>query len=219
MKILHRTIVLLTGLPLACSGGSFKSGAVASQETPPVAEEKAPPVEEPPREKSLDQKPDEPFYVCDDNSVITANVYELEVDTQNLPDFSTMTPSTEICLYDYNIAERPFEAGFPGEETLIEWFALESKTQLLIPKSGEYEFILNSDDGSKLYIDNVLVIDNDGQHATTRKSAILILNEGLHQVRVDYFQGPRYLMALQVGWVKPGSTQEEWIPRDAFRAP
>ncbi len=54
--------------------------------------------------------------------------------------------------------------GFPGIDNRFEWFAIDYTGNFWIARGGKYKFALNSDDGSKLYIDDTLVIDNDGQH-------------------------------------------------------
>ncbi|MDA9554908.1 family 20 glycosylhydrolase [Pelobium sp.] len=60
-----------------------------------------------------------------------------------------------------------------------------------VNENANFEFSLNSDDGSKLFIDNELVIDNDGKHARYEKSAGVLLKAGLHKIKVTYFDdGP-----------------------------
>lgn len=53
-----------------------------------------------------------------------------------------------------------------------------------IPKYGDYEFHLTSDDGAKLFIDGLQVIDNDGIQAANRKSKVEKLHKGFHIVEV-----------------------------------
>ena len=57
-----------------------------------------------------------------------------------------------------------------------------------VPKRALYRFSLESDDGSKLFLDDRLVINNDGLHAMTEKSAEAGLNKGYHPLRIEYFQ-------------------------------
>ncbi|WP_081658613.1 PA14 domain-containing protein [Sporomusa ovata] len=68
-------------------------------------------------------------------------------------------------------------------------------------------FALNSDDGSRLYIDGNLAIDNDGIHSLAMEEASVFLNPGTHSIRVEYFQGPRYELALQLFITPPGGEQ------------
>ncbi len=53
---------------------------------------------------------------------------------------------------------------------------------------GDVTFQLSSDDGSRLYIDNELVLLNDGLHAVSTLSTTLNLSNGWHPIRVDYFE-------------------------------
>ena len=54
---------------------------------------------------------------------------------------------------------------------------------------GEYTFFTNSDDGSKLYVNGKMVVDNDGDHGVRERSGKIMLNRGRHLVRVEYFNG------------------------------
>ncbi|MNT76974.1 PA14 domain protein [compost metagenome] len=72
--------------------------------------------------------------------------------------------------------------------------------KLKVPVQGLTRFRLYSDDGSRLYINGQLVIDNDGVHSPSSVTAELTLNPGLHDIRVDYFQGPGSALALQLFW-------------------
>jgi cytochrome c len=72
---------------------------------------------------------------------------------------------------------------------LEEKFALEVKGYLRIPKTNNYTFRLTSDDGSRMFIDDQLVIDNDGEHGDISVDGELVLAEGYHPVRVLFFQG------------------------------
>lgn len=52
---------------------------------------------------------------------------------------------------------------------------------------GVYRFALSSDDGSRLYVADRLVVDNDGLHATQEREGTLALAAGYHPIRVEYF--------------------------------
>lgn len=56
-----------------------------------------------------------------------------------------------------------------------------------IPTGGNYTFYLLSDDGSKLYIDGKLIVDNDGLHGEVEKTGNVELSPGRHSIKVDYF--------------------------------
>ena len=72
---------------------------------------------------------------------------------------------------------------------LTEHFALEAVGYLRIPKTNNYTFRLISDDGSRMYIGDQLVIDHDGHHGATPQDGEVVLKEGYHPFRITYFQG------------------------------
>ena len=94
---------------------------------------------------------------------------------------------------------------------------LERQLKILIPKAGEYTFYLNSDDGSRLYINGTEVIDHDGTHATSEKSGKITLPVGAHKLEVRYFQGPATEIALQLLWDTPFNSSKTIVPKSSFR--
>ncbi|HEX5554137.1 MAG TPA: PA14 domain-containing protein [Chitinophagaceae bacterium] len=56
-----------------------------------------------------------------------------------------------------------------------------------IGQPGNYTFYTASDDGSKRYIDHNEVVDNDGPHGVITKSGDVYLTQGMHEIRIDYF--------------------------------
>jgi alpha-L-fucosidase len=56
-----------------------------------------------------------------------------------------------------------------------------------IDQTGGYVFSTNSDDGSKLYIDGQVVVDNDGDHGMKEKRGTAFLQRGWHSIKVVYF--------------------------------
>jgi len=57
-----------------------------------------------------------------------------------------------------------------------------------VPHDGMYEFILDSDDGSALYVCDSLLINNDGVHGDGEVSGEIALKAGLQPIRVVMFQ-------------------------------
>ena len=129
-------------------------------------------------------------------------IYQLAPNTYSLPDFDTLTPLGTLFTGIINIPNRSFSEGFPGvvdsNNPILEWFAIRYTGPLTVTETQTYTFTLNSDDGSKLFIDNQLVIDNDGGHAAQARSNSIMLTKGVHDIRVEYFQGPRYSIALEL---------------------
>ena len=68
-------------------------------------------------------------------------------------------------------------------------FALRYTTTLTIDEPGEYSFKTYGDDGVKLFLDNVEIIDDDGLHsARARTSADQLLEPGTYELEVVYFE-------------------------------
>jgi hypothetical protein len=123
-------------------------------------------------------------------------VYHIKSESNRLPIFSKLKPAGSIYTSALNIPPQNFKAGFPGVTKRFEWFAIDYTGRFWIQKPGVYRFALISDDGSRLEIDSHEVIDNDGIHPATRVEASVNLAGGIHQMRVSYFQGPRFEVAL-----------------------
>jgi hypothetical protein len=85
---------------------------------------------------------------------------------------------------------------------------------LSVPASGEYTFYLNSDDGSKLWLDGNLLVNNDGVHAPLEVSAVTNLTAGMHGLIVGYFQAAGG-QTLAVSWAGPGFGKQP-IPNTAL---
>lgn len=69
----------------------------------------------------------------------------------------------------------------------IDKFAFEFNGYIKIEKDAAYDFFIASDDGSKLFIDDEEVVDNDGDHGTVEKSGKAALKKGYHKIKVLYF--------------------------------
>ncbi len=68
-------------------------------------------------------------------------------------------------------------------------FGIEVTGYLNIPKDNNYVFRLISDDGSKLFIDDKVIIDHDGLHGADAMDGEVALKEGLHPFKIEFFQG------------------------------
>ena len=151
---------------------------------------------------------------------LRGEIYLLKPGTGKLPNFNKLEPAGTIYTSSLNIPPREFDAGFPGVTDRFEWFAIDYTGRFWIEKPDKYRFSLVSDDGSKLYIDDRLVINNDGVHPPATAQGWAKLSGGLHRIRVSYFQGPRFQVALMLGIAGPGepfrvfSTEEFRPPRN-----
>lgn len=107
---------------------------------------------------------------------LSATYYVGEWD--KLPDF------TKIEKKESGIAEMVNAGTWKSKEkygVLLEGF-------IKIPEADVYNFYLSSDDGSKLFIDGKLLVDNDGLHGTVEKKGSVALAPGYHKVRIEFFE-------------------------------
>lgn len=120
------------------------------------------------------------------NGVIHELWYETTHDL--LPDFDTLGAPSHTEVFP-NFGQEPRENHdndplFPLDEN----FVVRNTTVILIPAGGTYGVSTASDDGSKLWIDGVLVVDNDGLHGTDTVTAEVELAMGAHTVIAGMFE-------------------------------
>ena len=145
-------------------------------------------------------------------------VYRIRRNTARLPDFDRLKPVGAIYTSSLNVPPQDFRRGFPGVTKRFEWFAIDYTGRFWIDNPGTYSFVLTSDDGAKLYIDDQLIIDNDGQHPPEDRDGSVSLSGGIHRIRVSYFQGPRFQVALVLE-VAPQGEPLRIFSTDEFKPP
>ena len=96
-------------------------------------------------------------------------------------------------------------------------FGYDFRTLIKITENGVYRFQNFSDDGSRLYVDGIEVVDNDGVHKTRRREAKIALDVGYHELRVIYFED--YMgQELEVGF-SSRDIMESLIPNEILYIP
>jgi len=150
---------------------------------------------------------------------LQGNIYVLPVNTRALPDFGRLTPVGTIYAKMLNVAPRDWREGFPGVTDRFEWFAIDYVGAIYVSRPGRYQFRIVSDDGSRLLVDGRQIIDNDGLHTARSMSGAADLDTGDHRIRVQYFQGPRFMVALQVYCTPPGGAERLFPDCDLTMTP
>jgi hypothetical protein len=166
----------------------------------------------------------EPVYVFGTTVVIPSGlkgvIYFISHSAKNLTELEKEKPRGTIYASSLNIPEQDYKLGFPGITNRLEWFAIDYSGKFWINKPGEYRWELTADDGAMLYIDDNLVIDNGGLHPAVTLRGTTQLSGGIHNIRVPYFQGLKYRVALVLKVAPPGekfrvfSTEEFKPPAD-----
>ena len=66
-------------------------------------------------------------------------------------------------------------------------FAVRFTGSFQIPETNVYRFLLESFDGSKMFVDGNEIISNDGIHYEIKKETYIALERGIHNFEVHYF--------------------------------
>ena len=137
-----------------------------------------------------------------------------------MPPFEHLTPVYTFITGSLNVSPRNYTEGFPTPkmESVVDNFAIRFRGKLAIETPGTYTFALNSDDGSKLYINQNLVVDNDGIHTPRYVRGSLKLAAGMHHIEIHYFQGQPYQIALQ-WFYQPPYGEEQIVPPEMIYLP
>lgn len=88
--------------------------------------------------------------------------------------------------------------------------------KLYIPTDGEYTFALESVDGSKLLIDDQVVVDNPEGRTTVENRASF--KKGWHDITV-FFSDKTGSTHIYLYWTPPGASERELIPPRYFSPP
>ncbi|MFJ6671852.1 ricin-type beta-trefoil lectin domain protein [Actinosynnema sp. NPDC091369] len=102
-----------------------------------------------------------------------------------------------------------------GDFGLTDHFVSEVTGNVNITAAGTYAFRLTSDDGSRLRIDNTVVVANDGLHGPVAKDGSIALTSGYHALRIEHFDdGGGQQLTLE--WQPPGASGFTVVPNSAL---
>jgi mono/diheme cytochrome c family protein len=119
-----------------------------------------------------------------------------------LPDFASLKPlaTGRADGFDLSLARRPNEC------------AMRFEGYLRIDRDGDYQFHLTSDDGSKLFLDDKLAVNNDGVHPPSTESAVVKLTKGTQKLTVGVFNvGGEFELTIEIEG--PGMRRQDVVPR------
>jgi len=99
---------------------------------------------------------------------------------------------------------------FPEECVAARWAGF-----ICISAKGTYTFSTESNDGSRLWVAGVLVVDNGGLHGMRRQQGELALAAGLHTMKADFFvsSGSPGIMVRYCG---PDTKGTDGVPREVL---
>jgi len=174
--------------------------------------------------------------IISETSVVKAKAFnENGLESATIMGFYEMTslrPSVEVpgkllaglaySYYEGEWTELPdFSAFQPLKTGIIEQFGLPPIVReddyglqftgyIKIPVDGLYAFYLNSDDGSKLYIDDNMIINNDKCHGETEVFGQVALSSGFHPIKLNFFESRLYNV-LELRYSGPG-IEKQLVP-------
>ncbi|TAK36467.1 MAG: hypothetical protein EPO28_13390 [Saprospiraceae bacterium] len=128
-----------------------------------------------------------------------------EGDWDKLPDFSLLKPVKTGVAKGFDRSAMNAEGEHCG---------FEFRGFVRIPEDEAYTFFTESDDGSRLWIDQSLVVDNDGLHGMQEASGVVALGSGMHEIWVHYFEKTGG-DGLKVSWETANGGKKE-IPEEAL---
>lgn len=128
---------------------------------------------------------------------LTYEYFEAADEYTSLPDFDAETPVKTGTVDNVNISVRDRDSDY----------AFRFTGYVEVPEDGQYTFYTASDDGSRLYVGDELVVDNPGLHARQERSGTVDLEAGKHRVTVVMFEHTGQEV-LDLYWAGPGFGRE-----------
>lgn len=96
-----------------------------------------------------------------------------------IPNFENITPQSKgktFLLNISNLKHREYNYGFVFYG------------KIKINNYGDYTFYSMSQEGSEIFIDNKLVVNNDGIHPMQQRQGSINLTSGMHEIRIEFFK-------------------------------
>jgi alpha-L-fucosidase len=135
-------------------------------------------------------------------SVINSDVAEMKVRTYALKRSLRATIAGNGLNYHYyeaaEMSIKKMEQSQPVKNGVVANFNVDNKSRkekygfvfegfVKINKTGMYDFYTISDDGSVLFMDDELLVDNDGNHGMEERTGKAYLEKGMHKIKLLYY--------------------------------
>jgi len=129
-----------------------------------------------------------------------------------LPDFDKLAPveAGRTDKFSHTAGRRYGKGG--------DYYGLVFTGYIDVPADGAFTFYLMSDDGSRLWIGDELVVTNDGLHGPIEVAGSIRLKAGKHPVRVTFFEQAAN-ETLTISYSGPNIEKQEIPPAALFVAP
>jgi len=126
--------------------------------------------------------------------------------------FDGLTAVKQGSLGEINL---PWHGGYVGDSELKDYVGVKYTGRIKFETAGVYELCLNSGDGSMLYIDNELKINNDGIHNLVKKCYKAYMDVADRDFVIEYFEYNGW-SGIEFTWKKPGDAYDTLVPSTAF---
>ncbi|ARU40960.1 hypothetical protein CCB80_07305 [Armatimonadetes bacterium Uphvl-Ar1] len=143
---------------------------------------------------------------------LSLRLYYTGISMSEIPELvSGQTPN-------YSVIIPEVKQGNDGFGSFEDYFLVHVTGFINVTQPGTYEFELGSDDGSRLFIGDNLVVNHDGLHGKSFRAGKTELNAGENPIRIEMFENEADA-ALELRWKKPGDTTFTPVPASAFSTP
>ncbi|MEM9080181.1 MAG: carbohydrate-binding protein [Verrucomicrobiota bacterium] len=147
---------------------------------------------------------------------VTVQVYDIR---ENMTEVSALVPNQTPNLdqvqptidFDNTSLLDP-QDGYP----FYDQFLVHISAEINAPFPGIYEFALESDDGSLLFLNDTPICDNDGIHGPTTVTNSASLSAGWQKLRIEAFNNIGDFF-LQLRWKQPGESNFTLVPQSSLR--
>ena len=156
-------------------------------------------------------------YTADQQSGLAISIYQ---DPNSPPTVPPLVPPDAVYVGSIPIVDNTVSFGLPNSNWqpfgLLQNFSADMQGSFIVPTSGNYTFSTGSDDGSDLFIDGQLVVNNAFYQGYTIRQQTVFLNAGVHPFDLQYFQGgggAALTMGVPAGvQIEPMPEPATWVP-------
>jgi len=149
-------------------------------------------------------------------STFKGTAYELPKKKYNFkyhPKFEKQTPIAKLEWNKIDIPETP-DVNMIPEIGKRYGYCILFNSVMNIKEKGWYKFSLTSDDGSVLWIDKKVVVQNDGTHQMRLQEDSIALQKGIYPIKIWYYQGfpDRYGIQFKSSYYRKLNPGEKTTP-------
>lgn len=116
---------------------------------------------------------------------LLCQIWDIGEEIEDFPDPKAIKPV--VTRADKTIDVNVGMDTWPGTE-LSDYLFIRWTGKIKIPKDGKYTFYLESDDGSRLYVDGKQVISNGGLHGMHEEKGTVELKAGSYDIKIEFFE-------------------------------